>query len=499
MNLRSALPVALLVAGSRSPADAFAPFAGHSRRSASLSMASETVQRSLLESRLKFEGKTAAATEETPVVASAAEPDVEEETEITAAVVEPVEKEEALEPEPEPTPKPVVADPPASSTATTTRSASAGPADSDPGTRSGDEITTAPASIPTTAEKRAAAAAQRAANREISKKLAAKRAETDAIKGQEKMEALLSKPAELKERVKAIADRVAFSKLLPSAEEVSENAAKFSTSIEKFSAREAADKLALRDEDNTELIRVTASGFARTAVEGVTTGIELVDAVRADEELRSVVGDALSTAGEATSALIAPDPLDDGDAVASVTRKAKVAYVALDSIGVAAYASLCGLISYSMEGSPVAESASKAAEGFVNAITAVGALGVRSYDAVADAAEKGIAEAEQQQAAEEERMAEERRKAEDARKADEATAVTAPTDEAKLAEERMPTNEAVVDNVLAMHEEVKAAMEAETEDTKVSDASRDEEQRNSKSTGEFQRDLLAARLEMEKK
>ena len=96
--------------------------------------------------------------------------------------------------------------------------------------------------------------------------------------------------------------------------------------------------------------------------------MELADAIGADEELKSLVGDALATAGEATGALIGPDPLDDGDAVSTLTRKAKVAYVALDSLGVAAYATLCGVLSYGKEGSAVAESASRTGEGFVRAL-----------------------------------------------------------------------------------------------------------------------------------
>ena len=504
MNLRSAL--LLLVAAS--PADAFVPLAGRSfatrthhvgDSTSSVSMASETVQRSLLESRLKYEGKMVGVAE-APAEVVAAEPEVEEPEEeepAAAAVVEPKVEEPTPESEPEPEPEPVEPEP-AVAVASTAATTSA-PADSDPGERLGEEITTAPAAIPTTAERKAAAAAQRAANREISKKLAAKRAEEGSVKQQEKMEALLSKPAELKERVQKIADRVAFSKLLPSADEVSENAAKFSTSIEKFNAREAANKLALREESNTDLVRETASGLARTAVEGFSTGIELVDSVRADEELKSVVGDALSTAGEATSALIAPDPLDDGDAVATLTRKAKVAYVALDSIGVAAFASLCGLLSYSKEGSPVAESASKAADGFVNALSAIGALGVRSYDAIADAAE-GAAEAETQQAAEERRLAEERSKAEEAKHAEEAKAKASAAEEANVKEEtqQAPEEEAFIDEVLAMHEEVKAAMEEEKEDIEVEEAPQEEEPKTT-STGNFQRDLLAARLTMEKK
>ena len=375
---------------------------------------------------------------------------------------------ETSKPEPEPEPVAELAPAPVTSASAPASSVPY----SDPGSRSGDEITSTAIDVPTTAERKAAAAAQRAANREISKKLAAQRAIDDAAKNQQKMEDLLAKPATFKDRVAKIASRVAFSKLLPSADDVAGTASNLSSSIEKFNAREAANKLALREESNTELLSETASGLARTAVEGFNTGVELADAIGADEELKSLVGDALATAGEAAGALIGPDPLDDGDAVTTLTRKAKVAYVALDSLGVAAYATLCGLLSYGKEGSAVSESASRTAEGFTKALSAIGALGVRSYDVIADAAQEGAAEASTSTTA--------------------AVPPPAPVPAPMPAPTPTPEPAAAAPPAMEEKEEEPVAEPVEEEAPK-------EEHSESSKPVDFQRALLAARLEMESK
>lgn len=386
----------------------------------------------------------------------------------TDAESELVEAIETAKPEPEAEPAPAPA-PVASASAP----ASSVPY-SDPGSRSGDEITSTAIDVPTTAERKAAAAAQRAANREISKKLAAQRAIDDAAKNKQKMEDLLAKPDTFKDRVAKIASLVAFSKLLPSADDVADTASNLSSSIEKFNAREAANKLALREESNTELLSETASGLARTAIEGFNTGVELADAIGADEELKTLVGDALATAGEATGALIGPDHLDDGDAVSTLTRKAKVAYVALDSLGVATYATLCGLLSYGKEGSAVSESASRTAEGFTKALSAIGALGVRSYDAIADAAQEGAAEAST------------------------TTAVPPPAPVPAPVPAPTPVPGPVAAAPATEEKEEETVAEEPVAEPVEEEAPKEENSESSKPV-DFQRALLAARLEMESK
>ena len=455
MNMRSALLLLLAVPA----AGAFvAPrhAAGRSKAGVAtiahqLPMVSEPIQRSLLQARLKNEGKVVAN------AAAESSSEAESEPELVEAI-------ETVEPASAPVSVPA---PPVAASASSAPLSSV--PYSDPGSRSGDEITSTAIDVPSTAERKAAAAVQRAANREISKKLAAQRAVDDAAKQKQKMEDLLAKPSTFKDRVEKIASRVAFSKLLPSAEEVVDTTSNLSSSIEKFNAREAANKLALREESNTELLSETASGLARTAVEGFNTGVELADAIGADEELKSLVGEALATAGEATGALIGPDPLDDGDAVSSLTRKAKVAYVALDSLGVAAYATLCGVLSYGKEGSAVAESASKTGEGFVKALSAIGALGVRSYDAIADAAQEGAAEASTTQT------------------------VSPPAPVPSPAPVSVPEPAASAPDI---EEKKEVAEEAVVE--AVEEEAPQVESSSSKPV-DFQRELLAARLAMEKK
>ena len=430
--------------------------------------AAVTVGAPIISHQLPMMGSAMEPTQRSFLVMNAAAESDEADAEAEPELVEAIETAKP-EPEPEsvaepaPAPAPVAAAPaPVSSVPY-----------SDPGSRSGDEITSTAIDVPTTAERKAAAAAQRAANREISKKLAAQRAIDDEAKNKQKMEDLLAKPATFKDRVAKIASRVAFSKLLPSADDVADTASNLSSSIEKFNARDAANKLALREESNTELLSETASGLARTAVEGFNTGVELADAIGADEELKTLVGDALATAGEATGALIGPDPLDDGDAVSTLTRKAKVAYVALDSLGVAAYATLCGLLSYGKEGSAVSESASRTAEGFTKALSAIGALGVRSYDAIADAAQEGAAEA--------------------------STTATVPPPAPVPAPAPAPTPapEPVAAAPATEEKEEETVVEEPVAETVEEEAPKEE---NSESEPvDFQRALLQARLEMESK
>lgn len=466
MNMRSALLALLAVP----MADAFvAP--RHSGRSASV-----TVGTPIISHQLPMMGSMEPAAQRSPLVMNAAAESDEAGADADAEP-EMVEAIETAKPEPEPVAEPAPAPvPPPAPVASASAPASSVPY-SDPGSRSGDEITSTAIDVPTTAERKAAAAAQRAANREISKKLAAQRAIDDEAKNKQKMEDLLDKPATFKDRVAKIASRVAFSKLLPSADEVAGTASNLSSSIEKFNAREAANKLALREESNTELLSETASGLARTAVEGFNTGVELADAIGADEELKSLVGDALATAGEATGALIGPDPLDDGDAVSTLTRKAKVAYVALDSFGVAAYATLCGLLSYGKEGSAVSESASRIAEGLTKALSAIGALGVRSYDAIADAAQEGAAEA--------------------------STTATVPPPAPVPAPVPAPTPapEPVAAAPATEEKEEETVVEEPVAEPVEEEAPKEENSENSENSKpvDFQRALLAARLEMESK
>jgi chemotaxis protein histidine kinase CheA len=217
--------------------------------------------------------------------------------------------------------------------------------------------------------------------------------DTANAKAQEELDALVSRTAEIKERAKSFGGRIKsidFSKVLPSADEIG-NA---TVAITKFvsNPQDAANSLKSREESNPDLIKVFAGGAANAIVDGVGAGFELVDAVRSDEELLSVVGDAFENAGTAITTIAKSE--DD-----NVERKLKIAFLALDSLGMAAYASICGLVGYSQSGTPVFDAASKAAQGFVQAISALASLAVRSFDLVAEGYSQGqeVAERAMQQ------------------------------------------------------------------------------------------------------
>lgn len=233
-------------------------------------------------------------------------------------------------------------------------------------------------------EKAAIAAAEWAAANAVKKA-------TLIAKAAEDFEALTSRSAEVKARAKKIADRVpslnGSSNLLPSSDDYSSALAK----VKDFNPRAIKE----RKETNTELVREVADGLARAAVDGFGTGLDLFDAVREDDELKSVVADALKTAKAAVDALVQQSELDDleDDASAAFQRKARIALIALDSVGVAVYASACGVMGYSSEG-PVNESASRATGGLWNAISAATALSLRSADIVTDASQKATEQAQ---------------------------------------------------------------------------------------------------------
>ena len=241
------------------------------------------------------------------------------------------------------------------------------------------------------ATKEAAEAAKKA---EEEKKLAAERAALAAKKRAEKMaeieaaaikdlEDLKARSADVKARAKRIADRVPVlsgkSNLLPSADDYSSALAR----VKEFNP----SALKERKETNTELLREVADGMARVVVDGFGTGLDLFEAVREDDDLQSVVGDALQTAKAAVDVLVQQNELDEDDSAAAFQRKARIALIALDSVAVAAYASVCGVLGYGSDG-PVNESASRAVGGLFNAITAAAALSVRSADTVVEVTQK---------------------------------------------------------------------------------------------------------------
>lgn len=241
------------------------------------------------------------------------------------------------------------------------------------------------------ATKEAAEAAKKA---EEEKKLAAERAALAAKKRAEKMaeieaaaikdlEDLKARSADVKARAKRIAERVPVlsgkSNLLPSADDYSSALAR----VKEFNP----SALKERKETNTELLREVADGMARVVVDGFGTGLDLFEAVREDDDLQSVVGDALQTAKAAVDVLVQQNELDEDDSAAAFQRKARIALIALDSVTVAAYASVCGVLGYGSDG-PVNESASRAVGGLFNAITAAAALSVRSADTVVEVTQK---------------------------------------------------------------------------------------------------------------
>jgi len=215
------------------------------------------------------------------------------------------------------------------------------------------------------------------------KKDAEKRAaEEKRASTRKELDALVSRNQELKKRVRTFAERIkniSWRNILPSSETLSS----VTTAIKEFSPKETAVNIKSREESNTELVGVFAAGATNIVIDGLGTGVELAGAVRSDDELKSVVGDALDTSGDAFSALVDDVKKTESVSVESVKRQAELALCALDSVGSAAFASLCAVVGYSQEGSPVAESASKATKGLFIATSAAVALGLRGFDVVA--------------------------------------------------------------------------------------------------------------------
>jgi hypothetical protein len=215
------------------------------------------------------------------------------------------------------------------------------------------------------------------------KKDAEKRAaEEKRASTRKELDALVSRNQELKKRVRTFAERIkniSWRNILPSSETLSS----VTTAIKEFSPKEAAVNIKSREESNTELVGVFAAGATNVVIDGLGTGVELAGAVRSDDELKSVVGDALDASGDAFSALVDDVKKTESVSVESVKRQAELALCALDSVGSAAFASLCAVVGYSQEGSPVAESASKATNGLFIATSAAVALGLRGFDVVA--------------------------------------------------------------------------------------------------------------------
>jgi hypothetical protein len=277
---------------------------------------------------------------------------------------------------------------------------------------------------------------------------------------EEEVEALKSRSAEVKARAKLIADRVPIltgSRFLPSADDYSSALAK----VKELNPK----AIELRKDTNTELVREVAGGLATAVVDGFGTGLDLFDAVREDDELKSVVSDALKTAKAAVDVLVQRNKLDEDDVSAALQRKALILFIAVDSVGVAAYASICGVLGYSSEG-PVQESASRAAEGLFDAISAAAALSFRSADTVAEGFQKAKEEAQGIA----DTVAESTQKA---------------TEKAQgIVEEKKAVDEGIAAEVVAAPEQIKAL---ELEDEGAVDAAYDSQEL-------FQRSLLAARV-----
>jgi hypothetical protein len=277
---------------------------------------------------------------------------------------------------------------------------------------------------------------------------------------EEEVEALKSRSAEVKARAKLIADRVPIltgSRFLPSADDYSSALAK----VKELNPK----AIELRKETNTELVREVAGGLATAVVDGFGTGLDFFDAVREDDELKSVVTDALKTAQAAVDVLVQRNELDEDDVSAALQRKALILFIAVDSIGVAAYASICGVLGYSSEG-PVQESASRAAEGLFEAISAAAALSFRSADTVAEGFQKAKEEAQGIA----DTVAESTQKA---------------TEKSQgIVEEKKAADEWIAAEVVAAPEQIKAL---ELEDEGAVDAAYDSQEL-------FQRSLLAARV-----
>lgn len=329
----------------------------------------------------------------------------------------------------------------------------------------------------------------------------------NATKAKEQLEELTARIEEIKGRAKKIAERSGSSFLLAPAEGASEFVSDASSAISKYNPGETVDNLRARDESNIELVRETASGLARAAADGFGTGVELVDSFKGDDELKKVVEDALDAAGAAASAIGEDESMGDEEIMATLQRKAKLLYFALDSLGIAAYATLSGIVGYSQEGTAVNESASRAGDGISSAVGAVSTLGIRSADAAIEAANA---------AKEAERLEEERqyaianadkiafKKEADKRiAAKEAARIEAATkaiEEANKEASKEKEPEEPAAGVIEENEEVsiedKEEEKVAEEQVSVVDVPAVSKMKSSNEV--FQRSLLAARLEMEK-
>lgn len=332
-------------------------------------------------------------------------------------------------------------------------------------------------------------------------------AKENAAKAKEQLEELTARIEEIKGRAKKIAERSGSSFLLAPAEGASEFVSDASSAISKYNPGETVDNLRARDESNIELVRETASGLARAAADGFGTGVELVDSFKGDDELKKVVEDALDAAGAAASAIGEDESMGDEEIMATLQRKAKLLYFALDSLGIAAYATLSGIVGYSQEGTAVNESASRAGDGISSAVGALSTLGIRSADAAIEAANA---------AKEAERLEEERqyaianadkiafKKEADKRiAAKEAARIEAATkaiEEANKEASKEKEPEEPAAGVIEENEEVsiedKEEEKVAEEQVSVVDVPAVSKMKSSNEV--FQRSLLAARLEMEK-
>ena len=333
------------------------------------------------------------------------------------------------------------------------------------------------------------------------------KAKKNAAKAKEQLEELTARIEEIKGRAKKIAERSGSSFLLAPAEGASEFVSDASSAISKYNPGETVDNLRARDESNIDLVRETASGLARAAADGFGTGVELVDSFKGDDELKKVVEDALDAAGAAASAIGEDDSMGDEEIMATLQRKAKLLYFALDSLGIAAYATLSGIVGYSQEGTAVNESASRAGDGISSAVGALSTLGIRSADAAIEAANA---------AKEAERLEEERqyaianadkiafKKEADKRiAAKEAARIEAATkaiEEANKEASKEKEPEEPAAGVIEENEEVsiedKEEEKVAEEQVSVVDVPAVSKMKSSNEV--FQRSLLAARLEMEK-
>ena len=333
------------------------------------------------------------------------------------------------------------------------------------------------------------------------------KAKENAAKAKEQLEELTARIEEIKGRAKKIAERSGSSFLLAPAEGASEFVSDASSAISKYNPGETVDNLRARDESNIELVRETASGLARAAADGFGTGVELVDSFKGDDELKKVVEDALDAAGAAASAIGEDDSMGDEEIMATLQRKAKLLYFALDSLGIAAYATLSGIVGYSQEGTAVNESASRAGDGISSAVGALSTLGIRSADAAIEAANA----AKEAERLEEERQyaianadkiafkkeADKRIAAKEAARIEAATkAIEEANKEASKEKEAEEPAAGVIEENEEVSIEDKEEEKVAEEQVSVVDVPAVSKMKSSNEV--FQRSLLAARLEMEK-